>query len=44
MYLEILYLIHMFKKDLALDNQQCFICHKTKPNHTKLLLPDPLFT
>ena len=22
----------MFKKDLALNNLQCLICHKTKPN------------
>ena len=24
--------IYMYKKDLALDNQQRLICHKTKPN------------
>ena len=23
------------KMDLALNNQQCLICHKTKPNLTK---------
>ena len=27
----------MYKPDLALDNQQWLICHKTKPNQTKLL-------
>ena len=26
------YLIHMYKKNLALNNLQWFICHKTKPN------------
>ena len=31
MCLEIMYLIYMYKKDLALNNQQCLICHKTKP-------------
>ena len=25
----------MFKEDLALNNQQWLICHKTKPNQTK---------
>ena len=33
MYSEIIYLIYMYKKDLALNNQQWLICHKTKPNH-----------
>ena len=28
-----IYLIHMFKEDLALNNLQCLICHKTKRNH-----------
>ena len=28
----ILYSIYMYKKDLALINQQLLICHKTKPN------------
>ena len=23
----------MYKKDLALNNLQCLICHKTKPDH-----------
>ena len=26
----------MFKEDLALNNLQWLICHKTKPNKTKL--------
>ena len=26
------YLIYMYKEDLALNNQQWLICHKTKPN------------
>ena len=30
-----IYLIYIYKKDLALDNLQLFICHKTKPNQTK---------
>ena len=25
----------MYKKDLALSNLQCLICHKTQPNQTK---------
>ena len=25
----------MYKKDLALNNLQWFICHQTKPNHIK---------
>ena len=31
MYLEIIYLIYMYKQDLALNNLQWLICHKTKP-------------
>ena len=27
-----IYLIYMYKQDLALDNLQWLICHKTKPN------------
>ena len=27
-----IYLIYMYKEDLALNNFQWFICHKTKPN------------
>ena len=30
MCLEIIYLI--YKKDLVVNNLQCLICHKTKPN------------
>ena len=26
----------MYKEDLALNNQQWLICHKTQPNQTKL--------
>ena len=29
---EIMYLIYMYKKYLAINNQQCLKCHKTKPN------------
>ena len=35
MCLQIIYLIYMYKQDLALDNQQWLICHKTKPTQTK---------
>ena len=24
--------MYMYKKDLALNNLQCLLCHKTKPN------------
>ena len=34
MFLEIIYLIYMYKKDLVLHNLQWLICHKTKPNQT----------
>ena len=34
MCLHIIYVILMFKQDLALNNQQFLICHKTKPNQT----------
>ena len=29
---QILYIWYMYKKDLALNNLQWLICHKTKPN------------
>ena len=29
------YLINMYKENLALNNLQWLICHKTKPNQTK---------
>ena len=29
---EIIYLIDMYKEDLALNNLQWLICHKTQPN------------
>ena len=32
MCLEITYLIHLYKKDLALNNLQWLICHKTQVN------------
>ena len=31
-FLEIIYSIYMYKKDLALNNLQWLICHKTQPN------------
>ena len=30
-FLEIIYMIYMYKKDFALNNQQWLIWHKTKP-------------
>ena len=30
---EIIYLIYMYKKDLALHGLQLLICHKTKPTN-----------
>ena len=33
--LEIIYLMYMDKMDLALNNLQWLICHKTQPNQTK---------
>ena len=35
MFTNYIYLIDMYKKDLALNNQQWLVCHKTKPNQTK---------
>ena len=32
MYLEIIYLIYMYKEDLTLNNLQWLICHKTQLN------------
>ena len=32
MYLEIMYSIYMYNKDLELNTLQGLICHKTKPN------------
>ena len=29
------YKLYMYKEDLALNNLQWLICHKTKPNQTK---------
>ena len=29
---QIIYLIYMYKEDLALNNLQWLICHKTQPN------------
>ena len=40
MCLEIIYLIYMYKKDLALNDVQWSVCHKTKtktkPNQTNI--------
>ena len=33
MCLGIIYLIYISKNDLALNDLQWLICHKTKPNH-----------
>ena len=27
-----IYLIYMYKEDLALNNLQCLICHESQPN------------
>ena len=35
MFTNYAYLIRMYKPDLALNNLQLLICHKTKPNATK---------
>ena len=35
MSLEIIYLIYTYKEDLALNNLQWLMCHKTKQNKTK---------
>ena len=37
MCLEIIYLIYMYKKDLALNNQEWLLCHKTNLNQNKQL-------
>ena len=34
-----IYLTYMNKQDLAFNNQQWLICHKTKPKQTKLYIP-----
>ena len=39
MCLKIIYLIYMYKKDLALNNLQWLICHKTKPNQANQKSP-----
>ena len=36
MFTNYIYLIYMYKPDLALNNLQWLICHKTKPNQTIL--------
>ena len=33
-----IYLIHMYKQDLALNNLQWLICHKTQPNQIPIYL------
>ena len=35
MCLEIRYFIYIYKKDLALNNLQWLVCHKTKLNHNE---------
>ena len=35
MCLEIIYLIYMYKKDLALNNLEWLMCHKTQPNYNQ---------
>ena len=37
MFLEIIYLIYMYEKDLALHNLQGLIYRKTKPNKIHLI-------
>ena len=32
-----IYLIYMYKENLALNNLQWLICHETKPNHIYLI-------
>ena len=39
---EIIYLIYMYKKDLALNELQWSICHKTKPNYIDIDPRSPL--
>ena len=34
MRLEIMYLIYMYKKNLALNGRKYLICHKIKPNQS----------
>ena len=36
-YLQIIFSIYMFEKNLTLNNLQWLICNKTKPNKTKLI-------
>ena len=37
MYLELMYLIYMYKKDLALNNQHCLICIKNQRKANQIL-------
>ena len=39
-YTNHIYLIYMYNEDLALNNLQWLICHKTKPNETKSYIFD----
>ena len=41
LFLEIIYLIYMYKMDLALNNQLCLIYYKTKQNQN---LPEFIFS
>ena len=40
MFTNHMYLIYMYKEDVALNNLQWLICHKTKPNQTKSYIFD----
>ena len=39
MCLQIIYIIYMYKQDLALNNWQWLIFHKIKQNQTKPIIP-----
>ena len=39
-----IYSIYMYKEDLALNNLQCLICLKTKPNQTIYLARAQVFS
>ena len=43
MCLEMKYLVYSNKNDLAVNNLQCLICHKAKPNQVKPNQTKPLF-
>ena len=37
MFINHVYLTHIYKEDLVLNNLQGFVCHKTKPNPIYLI-------